>query len=153
MSIPRHKRALAIVAGLSFVIMACVVQGPEPRAELHRWWAGLGPVLPHESFPADCSLCHVGQEWNTLNRGVRRSTTKVETGFELVGAHERAQCLRCHNDRGPVATFQAKGCIGCHEDVHYGELRLTTARSCHNQRNWWPDPGMVEHAQQALASR
>ena len=65
MSIPPNKRTLAIVAGLAFVIMACVVQGPG-QGELHRWWSGLGPVLPHAKFPADCSLCHVGQEWDTL---------------------------------------------------------------------------------------
>ena len=79
MSIQRHKHALAIVAGLSFVIMACVVQGPG-EGELHRWWVGLGPVLPHDSFPADCSLCHVGQEWNTLTEEFQFDH-EAETGF------------------------------------------------------------------------
>jgi len=142
MSIPPRRRAVAIVAGLTFVIMACVVQGPG-EGERHRWWAGLGPVLPHDSFPADCSLCHVGQEWNTLNPEFEFDH-EAETGYALVGAHQRAQCLRCHNDRGPVAMFAKQGCVGCHEDFHYGELSQDCT-NCHNQRTWWPQAQVEKH--------
>ena len=61
----------------------------------------------------------------------------------LAGAHEQARCLRCHNDRGPVATFAARGCSGCHEDVHQSRLG-PDCTSCHTQQETWFPTGMVE---------
>lgn len=126
-------RSLTVVIAVLIAIASCVTPA-ERSADVHRWWGGLGPVIPHESFPADCSLCHMGSKWNVL---VPNFVFDHEgrTGVPLVGAHTQAQCLRCHNDRGPVASFQAKGCVGCHEDVHQGDLgpRCT---SCHNEDTW-----------------
>jgi hypothetical protein len=62
----------------------------------------------------------------------------------LVGAHERAACLRCHNDRGPVQVYQARGCGGCHLDPHEGELGIDCTR-CHQQVNWSPTGIFAEH--------
>jgi len=135
-----RKRRLALLLAASVVIAACVT----PKAgsgSLHRWWAGLGPVLPHDTFPADCRLCHVGKEWGTLTENFSFDHL-ARTGVALNGAHARALCLRCHNDRGPVAVFQARGCVGCHEDVHSGDLG-TTCASCHQERTWRPT-GQIE---------
>ncbi len=55
----------------------------------------------------------------------------------LDGAHAHASCLRCHNDRGPVADFAARGCSGCHEDVHRGQLQQGCA-TCHDEWSWRP---------------
>jgi len=109
----------------------------------HRWWAGLGPVLPHDDFPGDCTLCHVGTTWNKLTADFSFNHEK-ETGFPLNGAHAHAMCLRCHNDRGPVAVFQAKGCAGCHEDVHQGDLGNQCA-TCHEERSWIPGNMISKH--------
>ena len=46
-------------------IVACSVSSPRER-ELHRWWAGFGMVVKHDSFPGDCKLCHVGANWNEV---------------------------------------------------------------------------------------
>ena len=54
----------AAVAMLAAVV-ACTISNPR-RVEMHRWWSGFGLVVPHESLPADCSLCHVGSSWNKL---------------------------------------------------------------------------------------
>jgi len=110
---PRVHRALfAIVVMVCLVLgVSCVTRRPM-QAEAHRWWSGLGPVLPHDSFPADCSLCHVGTKWNKL-RDDFEFDHKARTGVALEGAHKTAQCLRCHNDRGSVAVFARKGCVGC----------------------------------------
>ena len=106
-----RPRTLALLAAGTFVLAACVSQSAGVGS-VHRWWAGLGPVLPHDSFPADCSLCHVGEKWNTLT--VEFSFDhEQETGHRLEGAHAEAQCLRCHNDRGPVQVFAGRGCAGC----------------------------------------
>lgn len=127
-------RTTAALAALSLA-GACLTQNPE-SVKQHLWWAGLGPVLPHETFPADCALCHEGTDW----QGVRADFAfdhAAETGYALEGAHVRASCLLCHNDRGPVAAFAAEGCAGCHEDVHRAQLGPDCAR-CHRQETWQP---------------
>ena len=128
-----RKRPLLSIAVLSYVVVACVTSGPG-MGEVHRWWSGLGPVLPHDTFPADCWMCHVGESWNKLTDNFTFDH-ELETGVALDGAHAQAQCLRCHNDRGPVAVFNAKGCVGCHEDVHAGDLGMNCT-FCHQQTTW-----------------
>ena len=136
----RTRHTLPAFLALTLLALACVVQSPSGVAR-HRWWAGLGPVLPHESFPANCDLCHVGPEWNTLVDDFTFDH-EGETGVPLEGSHESARCLRCHNDRGPAAIFEAQGCGGCHEDIHLGKLgQLCT--DCHQQETWRP-VGMLE---------
>ncbi len=128
--------ALLVVISITVACVQKQKTGVRGEAAVHRWWSGLGPVLPHDSFPADCSLCHVGNKWNTLKLNFSFDHEK-KTGVALSGAHQQAQCLRCHNDRGPVATFAAKGCVGCHEDIHAGTLNQQCTQ-CHNQQTWWP---------------
>ena len=135
---------LALLASLPCIVVACALQQGPGDVALHRWWTGLGPVLPHDSFPADCSLCHIGDKWNALRPDFRFDHEK-QTGVKLDGAHARAMCLRCHNDRGPVGIFRARGCAGCHEDVHYGELSPDCV-SCHEQDSWRPVGQIEKHA-------
>jgi len=129
----RPTRTIVVSLALCFLLIACVVRGPDLGAR-HRWWAGLGPVLPHDTFPADCSLCHLGQKWHDLRADFAFDHEK-KTGVKLEGAHAHAKCLRCHNDRGPVDVFAAKGCAGCHEDRHNGKLGQRCTQ-CHTQRTW-----------------
>src|SRR5690606_30415845 len=66
MVVLNRRRELVLAAGALLLLgIACALPGPHSM-ERHRWWAGLGPVLPHASFPAECSLCHVGAGWNEL---------------------------------------------------------------------------------------
>lgn len=127
----RRHVLLAVVLALG----ACLAQSPESVRQ-HLWWSGLGPVLPHETFPADCSTCHEGTDW----QGVREDFQfdhAAETGVPLEGAHARAACILCHNDRGPAAVFASRGCAGCHEDLHLGQLGPDCA-SCHQEETWRP---------------
>ena len=119
---------------------ACVSAVPR-RASLHGWWSGLGPVVAHDTFPADCSLCHEGTNWSSVREDFTFDHER-ETGVALEGAHLDAQCLRCHNDYGPVQAFAARGCAGCHEDIHVGQLG-PDCTSCHQQWTWQPS-GMIE---------
>jgi hypothetical protein len=130
--------ALVVVAAVVAAMAACVA--PDAKVgERHRWWAQLGPVLPHDTFPADCKLCHVGDGWNVLTDDFKFDHLK-QTGVPLEGAHATASCLRCHNDRGPVSVFNSKGCVGCHADVHQGDLGHDCTR-CHGPDDWRPkDP-------------
>ncbi|MCC7011477.1 MAG: hypothetical protein IT454_02845 [Planctomycetes bacterium] len=131
----------AALAGV-LVFGACVAHGPD-AIKRHLWWSGLGPVLPHETFPADCSLCHVGGNWQTLTQDFAFDHAQ-ETGVELRGAHARAACLRCHNDRGPVMDFAARGCAGCHEDVHLAQLG-SSCEDCHQEWSWQPEGQIALH--------
>ncbi len=128
---------------IAWLIAACVVSGPK-TVKQHLWWGGLGPVLPHDTFPGDCSLCHVGSGWQTLSEDFSFDHAG-ETGVPLNGAHAAASCLRCHNDRGPVLTFAQRGCGGCHEDVHAGQLG-SSCEDCHQEVTWQPVGQIAMHA-------
>ncbi|MCB9897973.1 MAG: hypothetical protein H6825_08215 [Planctomycetes bacterium] len=135
-------RHIARALGMAALLLcggACLTSGGARAARtsaIHGWWAGLGPVLPHDSFPADCAACHEPDGWHHLVDDFSFDHAR-QTGVPLEGAHARAQCLRCHNDRGPVAEFAALGCVGCHEDVHRAQLGADCS-SCHSQRTWVP---------------
>ena len=112
--------------------------------EPHEWQPERGPVVPHDSFPADCRLCHEGNGWNQIKADFSFDHEQ-ETGVALLGAHRQAECLRCHNDRGPVETFAARGCRGCHVDPHRGKLGQT-CEACHQETDWNPRAAIAEHA-------
>lgn len=146
-STTRFGRALRLVlpcVALGCLVVACAIDGRD-AARQRLWWAGFGPVLPHDTFPGDCSMCHEGNDWQSLSSDFSFDHEK-ETGVPLVGAHARASCLRCHNDRGPVAVFSARGCQGCHEDIHIGTLG-TDCTSCHTQESWNPVGQYELHSQ------
>ncbi|MEZ5962406.1 MAG: hypothetical protein R3F56_01045 [Planctomycetota bacterium] len=135
-------------APLALLIMllplACAVFGGGGDTNPNAWDERRGPVVPHDSFPTDCSLCHQGTDWNSLRPDFTFDHL-AKTGVALNGAHAQAQCLRCHNDRGPVARFAGRGCAGCHEDVHQGRLG-PDCRSCHDENTWRPQELRAEHA-------
>ena len=117
-----------------------------PQGPAQTWWEGLGPVVRHETFPADCSLCHVGGSWNKL-RDDFEFDHEAQTGIALEGAHSSARCLRCHNDRGPVENFARQGCSGCHEDVHRGQMGRR-CETCHeDQTRWKVADAIAQHDQ------
>jgi hypothetical protein len=138
----RRVRRAWLAAMLVLGVLSCALgrQGVSPGG----WWEGRGPVVPHETFPADCSLCHTGDGWNQL-RADFSFDHAAETGVALEGAHAAAECLRCHNDRGPVASFAARGCAGCHEDAHQG-LAGSECKTCHGQDDWRPLPEIASHS-------
>lgn len=108
-----------------------------------QWDTAHGVVVPHDTFPADCSLCHISTGWHAIKPDFHYDHA-AETGVALEGAHAGAQCLRCHNDRGPVTTFVAKGCSGCHGDPHRNELGRDCT-SCHDQQTWHPTAAIDLH--------
>lgn len=140
MATPRMRRWLSLAVPLVLFIAACVTQNAE-SAKQHLWWSGLGPVLPHDTFPGDCALCHIGNDWQTLTPDFTFDH-EAQTGYPLNGAHAQAACLLCHNDRGPVAVFARQGCGGCHEDLHKGTLG-SQCETCHQEQTWNP-VGQIE---------
>jgi hypothetical protein len=141
---PRAGLALftaALLAG-AVALVAC----PSRDTDQQQWdedaW---GSVIPHDSFPADCSLCHITERWDEIREDFSFDHEE-ETGFALTGAHADAACLRCHNDRGPVQMFVDHGCAGCHVDPHEGELG-SQCTDCHNDVTWEPTGLILQHQQ------
>jgi len=138
---PSDRRPLVVLSLLSIGLFSCtMMQGLVPR---HKWSERWGPMVPHDTFPADCSICHVPDSWDVIDEGFTFDHA-VEGGYPLVGAHADAACLRCHNDRGPVETYLARGCAGCHVDPHKSTLGLDCTE-CHNETWWEPDGLIAEH--------
>ncbi len=79
-------------------------------------------------FDGRCGDCHSPEAWSKT-----RFDHDRDTGFTLVGAHERQSCESCHS--GPTRALSADvGCIDCHsnDDVHRGSLGPDCA-DCHAQ--------------------
>jgi len=129
----RISRVLAVLA-VCFLVLACVSNIEYDLDPRQGWWEGNGIVVPHDSFPSDCRLCHVEGSWNEIREDFEYDHEQ-ETGVALVGAHREAKCLRCHNDRGPVQLFSQRGCAGCHEDLHRGNFGDQCV-SCHSEETW-----------------
>tara|TARA_R110002072_G_scaffold65778_22_gene162357 strand:+ start:4704 stop:5984 length:1281 start_codon:yes stop_codon:yes gene_type:complete len=141
-SILRTRTFWAIA--LAYAVVACAANATY-RGPAQDWWKERGPVIRHDTFPADCTLCHLEGSWNEIREDFEFNHV-AETGHPLEGAHAAAACLRCHNDRGPVALFAERGCSGCHEDPHTGQLGRT-CDTCHSQENWRVFDFIAEHNQ------
>jgi hypothetical protein len=124
----RHWRVLACV------LVACAWAACQSFTPLQGWKPEYGPVVPHDTFPAKCDLCHTGGNWKSITADFTFDHGK-ETGVDLLGAHANVSCLLCHNDRGPVKMYADQGCTGCHVDVHQGNLGKTCT-SCHTESSW-----------------
>ncbi|MBK7644747.1 MAG: hypothetical protein IPJ19_17180 [Planctomycetes bacterium] len=127
---------LLAALALFFGLYACTSGGRLSSGGVLQqdWNQRRGPVVPHDNFPRDCSLCHEGGSWSRIRADFAFDHEK-EAGTPLRGAHARAECLRCHNDRGPVQLFAGRGCAGCHEDVHRGKQGNQCA-DCHDETKW-----------------
>lgn len=140
----RKTKRILKFAVWAVLLIFCSIGGCRlmiPRQEWSKKW---GPLVPHTSFPGDCSLCHVPERWDKMRDDFAFDHEK-ETGYPLVGAHAQAACLRCHNDRGPVEAYVARGCAGCHQDPHAASLGMDCQR-CHSQFDWQPIGLVGEHA-------
>ncbi len=128
-------------------LSSCFLTGSpksDRKVKREEWRESRGPVVPHDSFPSDCTICHEKGSWHQIRKDFAFDHGK-ETGVEMKGAHAQAQCLRCHNDRGSVSIFASRGCAGCHDDIHRSRLG-TQCTSCHSENNWNPTGIYAVHA-------
>jgi len=128
---PRLTLAGALLAAAVLAVLSCRLGAPR-----HSWDLQQGPTPPHQTFPGDCGICHLGEGWKVVRKDLSFDHEK-ETGYRLEAAHARAACLRCHNDRGPVTAYVARGCRGCHGDPHASALG-SDCGGCHGQARWKP---------------
>jgi len=137
-----RRRFLALTLFALAFVVACTSLFSRPR---QGWNESYGPVVPHDSFPADCALCHAGENWHTIREDFEFDH-EASTGTPLHGVHARVPCLLCHNDRGPVQRFAAQGCAGCHVDVHRAQLGQS-CDDCHDETTWQPREAIARHNQ------
>jgi len=133
--------ALAALIGAGSIVLLAHCEVAVPR---HSWSRRWGPAVPHQTFPADCGICHASEDWKVLREDFSFDHEK-ETGYRLEGAHAGAACLRCHNDRGPIHVYVSRGCGGCHVDPHRSSLGAECTR-CHGQTVWTPIGLIEDHA-------
>ena len=143
MDLFRNKQWIRPLAWTLF-LMVLIIGGCQLTIPRNGWNKKLGPLVPHTSFPGDCGICHLPDGWDKLCADFAFDHM-AETGYPLEGAHSAAACLRCHNDRGPVQAYVARGCSGCHIDPHASSLGLECER-CHSQIVWEPIGLIAEHA-------
>ncbi|MBK7644748.1 MAG: hypothetical protein IPJ19_17185 [Planctomycetes bacterium] len=141
-------RTRVLLAALTCLLglFACTISGRVGSGGVLQqdWDKRRGPVVPHDTFPQDCSLCHEGGTWTKIRADFVFDHEK-ETGTPLRGAHAAAECLRCHNDRGAVQQFSQQGCVGCHEDVHRGKQGANCS-TCHTESNWKVNDAIALHS-------
>jgi hypothetical protein len=79
----------------------------------------------------DCANCHTQSTWSDA-----RFDHGKETGFELKGAHAKADCQSCHRS-GRFQDELPKDCAGCHRaiDAHAGRMGRACG-DCHGVEQW-----------------
>ena len=79
----------------------------------------------------DCAKCHVTTKWKTA-----KFDHFKETGYALLGAHDRIDCAACHRS-GDLKAKIPKRCDGCHEtlDPHAGRFG-PKCDDCHGNDQW-----------------
>jgi hypothetical protein len=79
----------------------------------------------------DCAKCHVTKEWKTAKYDHLK-----ETGYELLGVHERIACAACHRS-GNYKDKIPKDCNGCHQadDSHTARFGPKCG-DCHDNERW-----------------
>ena len=94
-----------------------------------------------------CGNCHTTSDWKTA-----KFDHAKETGFALLGAHDRLDCSTCHRS-GNFKDKLPKDCHGCHraDDSHAGRFG-DKCEDCHTNDQWRPvDYDHAARAKFALA--
>jgi hypothetical protein len=123
-------------------------KGPRPRTNLHV--ANQACANCHENPHGDqfkkemsrggCKECHQPTGWDL---------PKIDHSiWPLTGVHATAQCDSCHHPtdedrrKGTGASYRGvpRNCVGCHDDVHLGQFRLTNpvrdCPECHTTKSY-----------------
>src|SRR5258706_228495 len=79
----------------------------------------------------DCGKCHVTKEWRTAKYDHLK-----ETGYDLLGVHDRINCVACHRS-GNYKDKIPKDCNGCHQadDAHAARFGQKCG-DCHGNDHW-----------------
>lgn len=122
-----------------------------------RMDAGEGFHSSAEVKTERCAKCHgehFGRDFELIYwKDGKEKFDHTKTGYALVGAHAKLECLKCHvtNYQANSARFDSttdvvrtflglsQKCNTCHADEH-GEQLTNDCGSCHNMEKWIPAP-------------
>ncbi len=112
---------------------------------------------PTTGKAGQCATCHMGEFRSAPKHANLGSTTcgichgqtawkpaRLEHGFELTGAHEKAACLGCHRGDPPEYLGTKRDCVACHEREydrgprHLAERFKKACQDCHSTAAWKP---------------
>jgi hypothetical protein len=96
----------------------------------------------HKVSSQRCVTCHTDHKGRdfTMVEWDKKKFDHSNIGYNLVGAHAKVECEKCHKTR-TKAGFQSylgavgEKCAGCHEDKHKGEFK-EPCEKCHNVESW-----------------
>ena len=120
-----HTDAQVAAAGRSGPCVSCHM--PEFDAVRHP---------PHrDKKPMTCEVCHRSDSW---------SPSVLQHPWALTGAHEKADCFKCHEGKPPKYKGTPKKCIACHQsDVDRINEKSSkhrkfaeTCEDCHSTTDW-----------------
>jgi hypothetical protein len=80
---------------------------------------------------AECGKCHTTKEWKSAKYDHLK-----ETGYALLGVHDKLDCLGCHRS-GNYKDKIPKDCYGCHkaDDSHAARFG-NKCEDCHDNDQW-----------------
>jgi hypothetical protein len=91
-----------------------------------------------ELAQGDCTACHPA---DAATFRIRPYDHAHHTGYPLAGAHQKADCVDCHQEQQPHASGDPSrmtrvyrgtptACAACHADVHRGQLTRDDQQDC-----------------------
>lgn len=102
--------------------------------------ATANPSHAEQGFSSACEQCHGTVAWTN---GDTFAHERVAGGFQLIGAHARAQCASCHVLPTLEPFFHpasGEDCVTCHREEYDGEHAGSgfpeTCLNCHTQETW-----------------
>ncbi len=108
-----------------------------------------GDPVAHEGSIAeglDCANCHDPSGWRIQGSDSDEGGfNHANTGFPLTGYHRGVGCMDCHQSGEPAQ----RECVGCHTDVHQGELGLQ-CDTCHSARGFHLTQAIETHRRTLL---
>ena len=120
---PRPPTAAAVIAMIGAMTWGAELRAAGPEK----------PPNPHGSYVEECSLCHSAEAWTPTH--ISPKFDHAKSGFPLEGAHAQTACRACHTSLEFTKVKPKSTCVGCHQDVHQGELGQDCAR-CHTARSF-----------------
>ena len=137
-AVPVSLRLTLTALAAALLALACLQQ-EHPDAPPQGWWGERGPVVPHDSFPADCSLCHVGDDWTTIREDFTYDHA-LETGYALTGAHAGPSACAATTTAGRSRSSRraaASVATGTSTRVASGRTAASATPSAPGRRSAW----------------
>lgn len=86
--------------------------------------------IHNSKYEQSCNTCHTADSWKP------KEFLHDPISFELTGAHNTIECVKCHNNVSIYSGLESD-CGSCHNDNHNNQFSRP-CRDCHRQITWVP---------------